>query len=452
MNRSLRQRLLVILGVSMVVAWLATAFFTYLDTRRLIDEMLDAQLEQSASLLLVLLDRLPREHLEDASFYLPGANADRIISYQVGTSKGGVATGPAIMPDFLNNEWRPGFADETGGTGRWRVFGVTDGEGLFVRVALRHEARARFADRVAVHIMHPVWFAIPVLAILIWLSVRWGLKPLQVIASIVERRSANDLQPLAIHSTPAEVRPLLNALDRLFARIASLVESERRFSADAAHELRTPLAAIKTHAEVARRERDPKKCSEAIEGVIAGADRGTRLLEQLLVLSKLDQGAMTGASSPVDLGALVIDCVAEAAPAAVRDGIDLGVADPNPGQTDVIGDRDLLRVMIRNLIDNAVRYTPAGGEVTATVEARGGQVDLRISDGGPGIPAELRDRVFDRFYRLEGSGQPGCGLGLSIVSRIAALHGGTVEFEDSTEITGFTVKVTMPASGRGRTD
>lgn len=445
MNRSLGQRLLLILGASIVAAWLATACFTYLDTRRLIDEMLDAQLEQSVSLLVAMLDRVPRDSLDGASLHLPGTGADGMIAYRVSTDTGEATRNAGGGSDFPTDEWRPGFTDAISETGRWRVFGVVDGAGRFIEVALRQEARARFADRVAVHILHPLWFAVPLLAALVWLSVRWGLGPLRAIAATVERRRAEDVRPLDISAAPAEVRPLLDALDGLLARIAALLERERRFAADAAHELRTPLAAIRTHAEVARQECNQEKCAVALEGVVAGTDRGSRLVEQLLVLSRLDQDTMTGDTGPVDLRELVVDCVAWAAPGATRDGIDLGVADAAGGNAVVAGDRELLRVMIRNLIDNAMRYSPAGGEVTAAVDAGGGEVVLRVIDSGPGIPAELRERVFDRFYRVEGSHRPGCGLGLSIVSRIVALHGGQVEFEDREDKDGFVVKVTLPA-------
>ena len=146
----------------------------------------------------------------------------------------------------------------------------------------------------------------------------------------------------------------------------------------------------------------------------------------------------------MELVDLVIECVAAAVPKAVADGLDLGVANASCDRAVVIGNADLLRVLVRNLLDNSVRYTPAGGEVTASVETPGQAVILRVCDSGPGIPPDLRDRVFDRFYRVAGNGQQGCGLGLSIVTRIAALHGGTVEFEDRTDKTGFTVIVTLP--------
>ena len=449
MIRSLRQRLLVILGGSVVAAWLATAFFSYLDTRQLIDEMLDTQLAQSANLLLVLLDRLPQGDLAETTLHQPGADADQMIAFRVYPGAGSTVADSVGSVTFPTDRWQPGFRDATADGQEWRVFGASDDAGHLVEVALRHDAKAKFADRVAVHILHPLWVAIPLLAGLIWLSVRWGLRPLRDITSAVERRSPDDMHPLEVGTAPDEIRPLLEALDRLFARIAQLLDRERRFAADAAHELRTPLAAIKTHAQVARQERDPGKCAAALEGVIEGADRGTRLVEQLLVLSRVDQDAAAGATGPVNLADLVIECVAEAAPRAAATGIDLGVADASCDPAFVIGNADLLRILLRNLLDNATRYSPAGGEVTVSVEALDQTALLRVTDNGPGIPMGLRDRVFDRFYRVAGSGQKGCGLGLSIVARIAGLHGGSVAFEDGAGKTGFTVIVTMPVAGRG---
>ncbi|TDK49704.1 ATP-binding protein [Antarcticimicrobium luteum] len=446
MIRSLRQRLLVILGGSIIVAWLATALFSYLDTRQLIDEMLDTHLEQSADLLVVLLDRLPQGDLAKTLLHQTGADADRMIAFRVHAGAGGASADSVGSPTFPTESWQPGFHDATSADQVWRVFGTSDSAGRLVEVALRHDLKGKFADLVAVHILHPLWVAIPLLAGLIWLSVGWGLRPLRDITSAVERRSPDDMQPLGVGAAPNEIRPLLEALDRLFARIALLLDRERRFAADAAHELRTPLAAIKTHAQVARQERDPEKCAAALDGVIEGADRGTRLVEQLLVLSRVDQDGAAATKGPVNIADLVIECVAEAAPKAAAKNMDLGVADVSRDPAVVVGNADLLRILLRNLLDNAVRYTPAEGEVTVSVDVLDQSVILRVCDSGPGIPMGLRERVFDRFYRVAGSGQQGCGLGLSIVARIAGLHGGSVAFEDRAGKSGVTIMVTLPAA------
>ena len=446
MIRSLRQRLLVVLAGSIILAWLATALFSYLDTRQMIDEMLDTHLEQSADLLVVLLGHLPQGDLAEAKLHQPGADADQMIAFRVSSGAAGETAESVGSLSFPTESWQPGFRDATSAGQVWRVFGTSDGAGRLVEVALRHDVKGRFADLVAAHILHPLWVAIPLLAGLIWLSVGWGLRPLRDITSAVERRSPDDMRPLGVDAAPKEIRPLLEALDRLFARIALLLDRERRFAADAAHELRTPLSAIKTHAQVARQERDPEKCDAALGGVIEGADQGTRLIEQLLVLSRVDQDAAIGTTGPVNLAKLAVECVAETVPRATAKGVDLGVAGASDDPAVVIGNADLLRILLRNLLDNAVRYTPVEGEVTVSVDVLDRTVILRVCDSGPGIPMDLRERVFDRFYRVAGSGQQGCGLGLSIVARIAGLHGGSVAFEDRVGKSGATIMVTLPAA------
>ncbi|MCW9035415.1 MAG: ATP-binding protein [Rhodospirillales bacterium] len=296
----------------------------------------------------------------------------------------------------------------------------------------------------ATHILHPVWFAVPLLAVLIWLSVRWGLIPLQKAAENVEKRSANNLEPLNSHEAPLEIRPLLNALNSLFARIGVLLGRERQFTSDAAHELRTPLAAIKTHSQVARQARDPGERSQALDNVIQGTDRAIRLVEQLLVLARLDHQSLSATQEPVNLTEIVVKEVINQTPTATVKQVDLGVSEEADEKATITGNPDLLDILIRNLLDNAVRYTPEGGKVNASVRQRDNHVFLQIADSGLGIPAERRQRVFDRFYRIEGSAEQGCGLGLSIVSRIAEIYGASIKLTDGLGTSGLTVTVTFP--------
>lgn len=193
MIRSLRQRLLVILGSSIVAAWLATALFSYLDTRQLIDEMLDTQLMQSADLLIILLDRLPQGDLAEPMLQQPDADANQMIAFRVQDGPVGTTGGTVGSSNFPTGRWQPGLRDAANDGQMWRVFGTSDGAGRRIEVALRQDVKGKFADLVAVHILHPLWIAIPLLAGLIWLSVGWGLRPLQDITSAVERRSPDDM-------------------------------------------------------------------------------------------------------------------------------------------------------------------------------------------------------------------------------------------------------------------
>lgn len=446
MNRSLSWRLLVILCGSIVTAWFATAFFSYLDTKRQIDEMLDTSLIQSADFLLVLLDRLPPGELDGASPLELGTGKEQMVAYRVWTSDRSPGIRSPGMPMLSPDTWKPGFSDRAGDQEQWRVYGARNESGLFIEVAQRHEFRTAFAESVATHIMHPVWFAIPLLAILIWFSVRWGLAPLQTVTENVERRSASNLEPLNPQEAPSEIRPLLDALNRLFARIGTLLERERRFTADAAHELRTPLAAIKTHAQVARQARDAGERRQAIESVIQGTDRANRLVEQLLVLARLDHQSMSVAQERVNLTEIVVNGVIDETPRATAKWVDLGMSEGTDNEAIITGNADLLKILIRNLLDNAVRYTPEGGKVNASVRLHDGRVILQIADSGPGIPPERRKRVFDRFYRVEGSAQQGCGLGLSIVSRIAEIYSASIDLTDGLDAGGLAVTVIFPLS------
>jgi len=444
MNRSLRLRLLAILCGSAVTAWLATAFFSYLDTKRQIDEMLDASLIQSSDILLVLLERLPLDEF-DGTFPLKlGVGKEQMIAYRAWTGDGSPGIMSSGMPSFSPEPRQLGFGDRVSDSERWRVYGAMSESGLYVEVAQRGEFRTKFAKSVATHIMHPMWFAVPLLAILIWFSLRWGLAPLQAVTVNVEGRSASDLNPLNSQETPSEIRPLIDALNRLFARIATLLDRERRFTADAAHELRTPLAAIKLHAQVARQARNEGERRQAIESVIQGTNRANRLVEQLLILARLDHRSMEIPHEQLNLTEIVVKGVIDETARASAKQVDLGMSERTHNGAIINGNIDLLMIMIRNLLDNAVRYTPEGGKVNASVRLRDEYVILQIEDSGPGIPPERRTRVFDRFYRIEGHTEQGCGLGLSIVSRITEIFGASINLADGLDAAGLSVTVTFP--------
>ena len=441
MTGSLRRRLVLSLCGSMVTAWLATAYFTYVDTKSLIGEVTDEHLEQSAEMMLGLLGRLPPDAL---STDLAGERPpDQRLSYRIlpptdrrdASDDSGASAG----------EWRAGFSDIVDKGVGWRVYGASNGKGIRVEVAVRQEVRASFAARVAAHILHPVWIAAPLLAVLIWGLVRWGLGPLDRLTAGVKQRSPADLSPLRPQSAPTEVLPLVGALNSLFARIAVARERDRRFAADAAHELRTPLAAIRAHAQVARHAKDAAESQKAIADVLVGVDRGTRVVEQLLALARVEHDAMGEGAQPIDMAELARETIALMASAAVARNIDLGL-EVEPGlDATVLGNADLLSSMLRNLVDNALRYSPDGAWVTVRLARRGGDLLLRVEDSGPGIPSELRARVLHRFFRASGSATSGSGLGLSIVAAIVESHHGSLALSERAEGAGLIVDVSLPS-------
>ncbi|NUT13399.1 MAG: HAMP domain-containing protein, partial [Cupriavidus sp.] len=278
-----------------------------------------------------------------------------------------------------------------------------------------------------------------------WMAVGRGLRPLREIATEVRARDANTLAPLAVRPMPDEIAPLSAALNQLLARLSHAIDTQRAFVADAAHALRTPLAALQLQAQLVERADDGAARDEAIAKLRQGLERLTHLVTQLLTLARQEPGAAVPPHEPVDLHQLAAAVVAEMAQAALDRDIDLGL-DGSAGATPAVvrGDADALRILLTNLLDNALAYIPAGGRIDVAVRrgADAGSVELVVSDNGPGIPAEERARVFDRFYRVADAPTGGSGLGLAIVAEIAQSHGARVMLEDAEP--GLRVRVVFP--------
>jgi Signal transduction histidine kinase len=443
MKPSLRRRLLFLLSGTVLAAWLATAVFTYFDARKEIGEMLDAHLAQSAGLIAAQLEH---ELDDDRESTVPRQyKHERKIAFQVWDKKGRLLLRSSSAPETRLQSRSEGYGDAEIDGKRWRIFSRWDeSRHYLVQVGERYELRNELAESVASHLLHPLYFALPALALLIWLAVGAGLAPLAGIAREVAQRAPDNLAHLDAGNAPREISPLIAALNALFDRLRTSLELERRFTADAAHELRTPLAAVKTQAQVALGATGEAERGRALANVVSGTDRAARLVEQLLVLARLDPQTALPPGQRVDLQALAQQGVAELAPAAAGKGVEAGLA---PGEAaPVAGDAVLLAVLLRNLLDNAVRYTPPGGEVEVSVKPAAGGVSLAVVDSGPGIPEAERGKVFDRFHRVLGTGEEGSGLGLSIVRRIADLHRATVVLGEGPGGRGLRVEVTFPAA------
>lgn len=444
MNRSLRLRLVGSLSATVLAAWVATAVFSYLDARRQIGRMLDDHLVQASSLLTRHAAH-PSEVVVDPPLHWGEAHAAHALVYQGWSADGRLLFRSSDAPTSPLARVEEGFSEVERDGATWRVFGHRVDDGGLVWVAEHAAFRDELAAGVARHLLHPLAFALPLLAALIWLAVGWGLRPLQAIAKEVGRREPSSVEPLVPAGTPVEVRPLVVALNALFARVSSLVANERRFTADAAHELRTPLAAIGAHAEVALAAGDEQARQQALVHVGEGVQRVNRLVGQLLAVARLDARAAPVPSGPVKLAALAASQVADAAPFAASKGINLGL--DASGDPTVRGDEGLLGILLRNLVDNAVRYTPRGGQVDVSVREESGRVLLRVEDTGPGVPEAERAHLVERFHRGRTS-EEGSGLGLSIVARIAELHGATLSFGDGLDGRGLGVTVTLPGADR----
>lgn len=449
---SLRRRLLVILLSLFVLAWVVLAAFSYRNARHEIEELFDAELAQSARVLLALTQHeLDEPDERDAGAELGEISADSVIghkyekkiAFQVWLGGRLLLRSPSAPAFSLAPG--TGFSDRTIDGNPWRVFALLgDREEIRIEVGERDDVRNELVRDIVRDLLWPFLLTLPVLAVLIWTGVGRGLAPLKRTAAEIGRRSPHQLDPLPVGGAPAELRPVVDSLNALLARLDDALESERRFTASASHELRTPLAGLKAQAQVALRAGNQSERAQALAQLVRGVDRATRLVEQMLTLARLDPGEAATRYELVELAPLLGEVLADYGAAALDKGVELALADGTEGA--VLADRYALEVMLRNLIDNAVRYTPGPGQVAVGAHTRGREVVLWVADSGPGIPAAERARVFDRFYRVAGTDAAGCGLGLSIVRRIALLHGAEIELGETSAAGGLRVEVHFPAS------
>ncbi len=292
---------------------------------------------------------------------------------------------------------------------------------LLIEVGETLEKRAQLSNKIIASVILPQFVIIPLAVILVWFGLSQGLRPLTRLRRRIEARREADLSPIALRRVPEELRPLTEAFNSMLARMQRNVEAQRRFVADAAHQMRTPLTGLKTQAQVAMRETDPDELRHALRQISIGVDRASHLVNQLLALARAEASENSQqALTALDLDQLLHEIVETWVVRALDRKIDLGYEPA--GEVSISGNAFLLREMINNLIDNALRYTPDGGRVTCRVVAQGDFALLEIEDSGIGISDQEALLVFDRFYRVDGTGTEGSGLGLAIVREIAELH------------------------------
>lgn len=378
-----------------------------------------------------------------------------------GALDGPLAAGPAAAQDMVIQIWRAdglmlyrsptdrllppqaviGFTDLRVAGEPYRVYALRTATQV-VQVAQQTEARRQLAGQLALRAVLPVALLAPLLMLVVWWVVGRALAPVERVRAQVAARRADDLAPLPTAGLPAELRPLVDEMNGLLTRLAAAWDALTHFTADAAHELRTPLAALRLQAQSLQRAPDEATRQLAAERLLAGIDRATRLLEQLLALARQEGAAREAAVAPVDLAALARAALADARADAERRHVALAL--DAPASATVPGQADALAVLLRNLIDNALRHTPEGGRVQVGVQPRDAGAELVVEDSGPGIAPGDRARVLDRFYRVPGAPGHGSGLGLAIVRAIAERHGATLALDLSPALGGLRVRVGLP--------
>lgn len=431
--RSLRTRLILLLGVAILAAGVLQFFVSMKTSAREADRLFDYHMQQMA---LALKDRsfkhatvqdMPDTMANSFEFVIQIWDADG-IPVEVYQSR---------VHTMLPGQGREGYSTITLPNGKWRIYSLHEQKRV-IQISQKTQARRDRALRIA---WASVWPIIPASLLLFgaaWWAITVALSPLSRIGRDLANRNADSLAPIADRHLPVEVARLTSELNSLLGRMEQALLSQQRFVADAAHELRTPVTALSLQLQTLARAKDEETHGQAVERLRGGIDRASRLIEQLLVLARQDPLLLTEQAAPVSLPSCIESAMSDVGAFAVSRDIEIRCGDLIDAQ--VHGDEEALRILLRNLLDNAVRYTPEQGQVRIDLALDGRMLALTVQDSGSGISQDNRPRVFDRFYRVPGTKTRGTGLGLAIVKAIADRHGASVKLFQSS-LGGLGVKI-----------
>ena len=420
---SLRSRLLAWISVPIVIATLLALASSYYFARHEIEEVYDAQLVHSAKVLLQLTEH---EIMEDEGFHLGIENPDlqhkyeRNLGFRVWVGDELITQSPNTK-DFDKFEARPGFSNQVVTAHEWRFFVFLEPVNkIKIEVSERYDIRYELIIQLMISLIVPALMFLPVILLIIWIGVRKVLKPVVKISADVDKRGSDDLSPIQKEAMPQEIAPLIAALNRLFKRLEESFKREREFTDHAAHELRTPLAAMKTQTQVLmKKAKDMPECADGLDNLQSSINRATHLVEQLLSLARLQHEELP--QEKADLSNLLQKCLADVSSRAAQKNISLNIEISE--NCLVRAHADSVSILLGNLLDNATKYTLEGGVVSISLSQEG---VLEIADTGPGLSDGDKARVFERFVRADKSGQSGSGLGLSIAQWIASAHNNTI--------------------------
>jgi two-component system, OmpR family, sensor kinase len=442
--RSIRRWLLGWLIGGLLAAVVMAATGLYLQVRHEANELFDYELQAIAVTL--------PDHISAGRAVMTDPRFKEVVEDQVTISVWDLQGHPLYQSSehfALDHLEPPGLHNLRAYERRWRVYVLRQPD-RFVQVAQPTWVRDRLAARMAARIALPILAGLPLVALFIWVVVGRGLRPLNALARAIGTRTPDSLAPLTLGSAlPVEIRPLVSALNTLLEQLAAALQAQRLFVADAAHELRSPLTALKLQLQLAQQEPHEATRALLLTKLDERLNRMIHLVQQLLALARTD-AELSPAFAPLDLRALAGEVVGEYAPLAEHKRIDLGLVVRDPGPYRVQGDAAALFVCLRNLVDNAVRYAPAASRVDVTLSRQGAQIGLEVQDEGPGIAHPETERVFDRFYRgtaAMGAGATGSGLGLAIARRIAEHHRLTLQLCNRTAAHGQPGGLTVTMAG-----
>ncbi|GAB6139729.1 hypothetical protein JCM14076_04580 [Methylosoma difficile] len=490
MNYSLRQLLLVSLLSASMVIWGVSAYVSYKGIRDETANLFDAELAQSAKVLLSFVENLLHEgafsthwSLEQADKNLHtyglsnrfkrqsafqlwkeadgllmrsekspqfavhgfdkasignrlwavfdellqantlGHKYERKIAFQLWSKKDGLLLRSESAPKFAFSETDNGFSKTTLDNQIWHVFSIANSSGeIVVHVGQKEEIRAELTDEISSQLVFQFLIGLPILGVVIWVIVGFSLKPLNRLEKSLARREASYLKPLSLRHLPNEIVPMVNEVNNLFAQLEEAFEHERRFTADAAHELRTPLAGLLTQAQVALRTHDDDTRKQALKRIEQAVNRMTYLVQQLLTFSRIDSSTEFLAKESAELAPEVVRVIAELEPEAHKKRINMEFVEEKVGA--IVINAPLITILIRNIVDNAIKYTPARGNILISITGKPNHLQLSVEDSGPGISPDQYENSLKRFHRCVETANKaqGTGLGFSIVERIASIH------------------------------
>lgn len=437
--RSIRSNLVLWMVSALVLGTAVVLGMTYVLTRNEVGRVFDEELRQVAHAVHLREDWTQTRRIRIAR---PGFE----LSVRAYDKTGRVYFETALpsLPADLPQTFAEGFASINTQEGPWRIYTHVTEEGL-VQVGQALALRDVLARDLSVSVLMPMLLLIPLLVVIVAWALKRGLAPLDETSRRVSDRDASRLDPLPTRNVPEELLPLVGQINALLARLEGSLGAQRRFLADAAHELRSPVAALALQVQIAERAQNPAARSAAFAELERGVERARRLVQQLLDFARLEPGVPTDPFAPIDLARLAREVVGRYAPVADSVEVDLGAEAP-PSAV-VMGSESELRSLIENLVDNALRYAPRESAVTVAVRAQADAVELSVVDAGRGIPAAERERVFERFHRVAGDPTRGSGLGLAIVKAIVERHQGTISLADAQpgeQRPGLVVRIRLP--------
>ncbi|MDR3492954.1 MAG: ATP-binding protein [Gammaproteobacteria bacterium] len=448
MIRSIRHFLLISLLISITVASSITAIGNYLLDKRVTQTYLDGQLIKIFSFIQILNQTAKDHHDVQQKITTFFSKKNTLITKNMLFQVWDQNTNQLLYSTHRTMESLSGspvgFSDQQIEKNNWRVYAALDPTSHSkIVVAEQYDIRNKLADDIALSNAYILLFTYPLFGILVWLIIGLALRSITRVTSEISNRASTYLEPVDASNIPIEIKPLVIELNQLFIRLKLAFERNKRFAADAAHELRTPLAALKTQAQVALKADNEIDRQTALLNVLRGVDRSSHMVAQLLTLSRLGQEEALSDVKPLDLHKLTSEILAYLVPVALEKNIDIELGQP-PTDSVVLGNDITLGILIRNVVDNAIRYTPEGGEVKVEILNKNQTVILRVTDSGSGIAPELRERVFERFFRVLGTTASGSGLGLAIVTQIADLHHAKITLDTPSNEIGLQFDITFP--------